>query len=302
MLIVERRRRLLEQVHERGYASFRELADTLGISESTVRRDLRQLVAEGLLESIRGGVGSLPGGDRFAGTNLRPSGDGPAFGPAFGPADGAGTTGAAGSWASLVEGITRPEADRLADDPVHRERQAIAAHAATLVKPGSAILLGPGRTTYLLAWELTAISSLTVVTNSVWVTHALLKSPHIDVVMVGGALRRSIGALVGPATEQALQGLRGDQVFLSGEGVTVDRGLTTPNVFAAATDQALMAAGRQVVVLADRTKLGHDTMCQTVPPSRMHVLVTDSGADPDVCRLLTAAGIDVHAIPATPAV
>ena len=79
-----------------------------------------------------------------------------------------------------------------AEDPVHRERQAIAAYAATLVKPGSAILLGPGRTTYLLACELTAISSLTVVTNSVLVTQALLRSPHIDVVMVGGALRRIV--------------------------------------------------------------------------------------------------------------
>jgi DeoR/GlpR family transcriptional regulator of sugar metabolism len=297
MLIAERRHRLLAQVRERGYASFRELADTLGISESTVRRDLRQMVAEGLLESIRGGVGPLHGDDRLAGAVRRLGADGPAIGSAFGPADGAGAAGAAGSWASLVEGVTRPETDRFADDPVHRERQAIAAHAATLVKPASAILLGPGRTTYLLACELTAISSLTVVTNSVLVTQALLKSPHIDVVMVGGALRRSIGALVGPATEQALQGLRGDQVFLSGEGVTVDRGLTTPNVFAAATDQALMAAGRQVIVLADHTKLGHDTMCQTVPTSGMHVLVTDAGADPEVGRLLAAAGVDVHTVP-----
>ena len=39
-----------------------------------------------------------------------------------------------------------------------------------------------------------------------------------------------------------------------------------------------MAAGRQVVVLADHTKLGHDTMCQTVPSERIDVLVTDPGA------------------------
>ena len=93
--------------------------------------------------------------------------------------------------------------------------------------------------------------------------------------MVGGTLRRSISAFVGPLTEQGLQGLRGAQVFLSGEGVTVERGLTTPNVFAAATDMALVAAGRQVVVLADHTKIGRDTMCQTVPSDRIDVLVTD---------------------------
>jgi len=304
MLIAERRRRLLEQVHQRGYASFRELADTLGISESTVRRDLRQMVAEGLLGSTRGGVGPLPGSARDAGfreSGVRPTADNAAF--ALGPADrvsaagAAGVAGATGGWTALVDGITGPEADGFADDPAHRERLAIAAHAATLVKPGSAILLGPGRTTYALARELTAISSLTVVTNSVLVTHALLHAPQIDVVMVGGALRRSIGALVGPMTEQNLQGLRGDQVFLSGEGVTVERGLTTPNVFAAATDQALMAAGRQVVVLADHTKLGRDTMCQTVPTNRIDVLVTDAGTDPEIRHRLAAAGVDVHPVP-----
>jgi len=297
MLIAERRRRLLAQVRQRGYASFRELADTLGISESTVRRDLRLMVAEGLLESIRGGVGP-PGGGQDAGSPFTPDADGAGF--ALGPADrtgGADGRGAPGT----ADRVLPPDAYGSADDAVRGERQAIAAHAATLVRPGSAILLGPGRTTYELARRLTVISSLTVVTNSVPVTQALLRAPQIDVVLVGGTLRRSIGALVGPVTEQNLQGLRGDQVFLSGDGVTVDRGLTTPNVFAAATDHALMAAGHQVVVLADHTKLGRDTMCQTVPTNRMDVLVTGLGADPEVRRQLVAAGVDVHVIPAVPA-
>ena len=67
-----------------------------------------------------------------------------------------------------------------------------------------------------------------------------------------------------------------------------------PYVFAAATDQAMMAAGRQVVVLADHTKLGRDTMCQTVPTDRIDVLVTDSDADPEVVSRLREGGIDVR--------
>jgi DeoR/GlpR family transcriptional regulator of sugar metabolism len=273
VLIAERRRRLLEQVHDRGYVSFRELAEVLEISESTVRRDLRSLVAEGLLAATRGGVGPVradPAG-RSTVVSTTPGEPGATSAPA------------------PVEG-----------DPVRRERQAIAARAASLVVPGSAVLLGPGRTTTTLARQLTGISELTVVTNSISVTQALIDAAQIDVVLVGGALRRSIGAMVGPITEQALQGLRGAQVFLSGDGVTAERGLTTPNVFAAATDQALMAAGKQVVVLADHTKLGHDTMCQTVPGDRIDVLVTDAGADPDFVRRLRADGIDVQVVQPRP--
>jgi DeoR family fructose operon transcriptional repressor len=254
MLIAERRRRILDYVRVRGHASFRDLADVVGSSESTVRRDLRTMVSDGLLASTRGGVSHLDG---------TPAGSGTATA----------TT---------------------AVDPVAVERAAIAARAAELVEPGSAILLGPGRSTREMARRLALGGPLTVVTNSVPVTTALLGAEQIDLVMVGGTLRRSIHAFVGPLTEQSLQGLRGAQVFISGEGVTVDRGLTTPNVFAAATDMALVAAAGRVVVLADHTKLGRDTMCQTVPTDRIDVLITDAKADPATVRALVAAGVEVQ--------
>jgi DeoR/GlpR family transcriptional regulator of sugar metabolism len=177
-------------------------------------------------------------------------------------------------------------------DPV---REAIAAHAAAMVEPGSAVLLGPGRTTYALARRLAHLPGLTVVTNSVPVTLALLDAPQVEVIMVGGTLRRTIQAFVGPLTEQSLHGLRGAQVFLSGDGVTAERGLTTHNVFAAATDQSLVAAGKRVVVLADHAKVGAEAMCQTVPTEKMDVLITDSKADAaELARI--AAAVDVQIV------
>ncbi|GAA3198526.1 DeoR/GlpR family DNA-binding transcription regulator [Dactylosporangium siamense] len=297
MLIAERRRRLLEQVHDRGYVSFRELADALDISESTVRRDLRSMVDEGLLAATRGGVGPIRPARPVAPLSApRAPAGGPDADLAGGADDGHGAGGGVtdGGAKGRAGGGRLPAEHRA--DPVPDQREAIAAHAASLIVPGTAILLGPGRTTTALARRLGGIEQLTVVTNSVSVTQALIDLPQIDVVLVGGALRRSIGAVVGPITEQALQGLRGAQVFLSGEGVTAARGLTTPNVFAAATDQALMTAGRQVIVLADHTKVGHDTMCQTVPSDRIDVLVTDTAADPDTVRRLRAEGVDVRLV------
>ena len=255
VLIAERRSRILAHVRTQGYASFREIAEVVGISESTVRRDLRAMAAEGLVTATRGGVGR-PGRD-----GVEP------------------VAASAGEW---------PVADGLGG-----ERAAIAREAVGLVTEGSAILLGPGRSTWELARRLPGVGSLTVVTNSVPVTTVLLDREEIELVMVGGTLRRSIQAFVGPLTEQGLQGLRGAQVFISGEGVTAERGLTTPNVFAAAADIALAAAARQVVVLADHTKIGRETMCQTVPTERIDVLITTPGADVQALDELRAAGVDV---------
>jgi DeoR family fructose operon transcriptional repressor len=287
MLIAQRRRHILDEVRGRGYASFKELATAIGTSESTIRRDLRSLVADGLVVLTRGGVGTPE--------SLRPHRDtaDTAVGPHHQgrPDDGSDPPPTTGRRLAPTNPPPIPSDPAGDGDPV---REAIAAHAAAMVKPGSAVLLGPGRTTYALARRLVGVPGLTVVTNSVPVVLALLDAPQVEVVMVGGTLRRSIQAFVGPLTEQSVHGLRGAQVFLSGDGVTSERGLTTHNVFAAATDQALVAAGKRVVVLADHTKVGAEAMCQTVPPQSIDVLITDAGADAAETDRLAAASVDVQ--------
>ena len=89
---------------------------------------------------------------------------------------------------------------------------------------------------------------------------------------------------------------------MSGNGVNAERGLTTPNLLVAAADQAIAAASRQIVVLADHSKIGLETMCQTVPAERIDVLITDSGADPREVRQLTELGMDVRSRPSSTAI
>jgi DeoR family fructose operon transcriptional repressor len=88
--------------------------------------------------------------------------------------------------------------------------------------------------------------------------------------------------------------LRASQAFISGNGFTADRGLSTPSPLVAATDRALASAAQQVVVLADHTKIGEETMCQTVPSARVHTLITDSRARPAELEAIRAAGVQVQ--------
>lgn len=80
---------------------------------------------------------------------------------------------------------------------------------------------------------------------------------------------------MGSGAEQSLQGLRVSRAFLSGSGLTAERGLSTSNMLSASVDRALVQAAGEVVVLADHTKLGTDTMFQTVPTDVITRLVTD---------------------------
>lgn len=219
-------------VRANGAVSLRELARVVQTSEVTVRRDVRALEAEGLLDRRHGGA-VLPGGF------TRESGF--------------------------------PQKSHLAT----AEKTAIADLAAGLVEEGEAIVVGAGTTTQELARRLARVPGLTVVTNSLLVAQALAHANRVEVVMTGGTLRGSNYALVGSGAEQSLQGLRVSRAFLSGSGLTAERGLSTSNMLSASVDRALVQAAAEVVVLADHTKLGTDTMFQTVPTDVITRLVTD---------------------------
>jgi len=251
MLAVERRRLIAESVRSRGVVSVAEMAETLGTTEITLRRDLRAMAKDGLLVRTHGGA-------------VQPASLG--HEPSYYEKSGQAAT----------------------------EKAAIARLAFGMIRPGDSILLGPGTTTLALARLLVASPELTVVTNSLLVAQALMDAPRVEVILTGGTLRRSIHALVGPATEDSVRALRASQAFISGNGFSAERGLSTPNPLVAATDRALASAAQQVVVLVDHTKIGQETMCQTVPTGRIHTLITDSKAQPAALEAIREAGVDVR--------
>ncbi len=191
--------------------------------------------------------------------------------------------------------------DGLAQEPTYlekanqaaAEKEAIARAAAAMVRPGYSIVLGAGTTTLALARLLVGLPDLTVVTNSLLVVQALMPASQIEVVLTGGTVRRAIHALVGPPAEEALGSLRATLACISGNGLTAERGLSTPSPVVAAVDRALASSAQQIVVLADHTKVGHDTMCQTVPLDQISTLITDTKADPQQLAAMRDAGVTV---------
>src|SRR5437660_12510503 len=251
MLAAERRRLIAESIRSKGVVSVAQMADALGTTEITLRRDLRSMAREGLLVRTHGGA-VLP--------------------------------------AALGHEPSYTEKAQQAGD----EKAAIARLAAKMVRPGDSIVLGPGTTTLALARLLVHSPELTVVTNSLLVAQALMEASRVEVILTGGTLRRSIHALVGPATEESVRALRASQACISVNGFTADRGLSTPSPLVAATDRAFAGAAQQVVVLADHKKIGQDPMCQTVPVGRVHTLITDTRADPILLEQIRSVGVDVR--------
>jgi DeoR family fructose operon transcriptional repressor len=188
--------------------------------------------------------------------------------------------GAVVSQTSSFEPSLAEKEDRLKD-----EKAAIAREAVALIQDGETIMLDAGSTTFEIARQLRERRNITIVTNAVNIARELAAA-NLDVTLTGGSLRPLTFSLVGPIAETALSGLHVDKLFLATNGVDLKHGLTTPNMAEAQTKRAMIESAREVILVADHSKLGRISFCQFCPLTRVHCLITDAGAPSEFLRAL----------------
>jgi DeoR/GlpR family transcriptional regulator of sugar metabolism len=157
------------------------------------------------------------------------------------------------------------------------EKTSIARTAAGLVRPGTAIAIAAGTTTFALAQCLLDVPGLTIVTNSLRVANLFggNRTPDVASVVLTGGMRTASDALVGPVADLTISSLHFDTLFLGCTGLDPEVGLSTPNLAEAETNRALIKVARRVVVLADHTKFGVVSLASFAPVEKINVLVTD---------------------------
>ena len=170
------------------------------------------------------------------------------------------------------------------------EKARIARAAAERVPDGIAIGMTGGTTTTEAARALSDRRRLTVVTNSLNIAAELAVRPNLKLVVTGGVARPESYELVGPLAEASLSALYLDLVLVGVDGIEVSAGLTTHHEVEAHTNRALIARARQVVVLADSSKIGQVAFARICDLSAVDEVITDSGADGDAVGALRDAG------------
>lgn len=187
----------------------------------------------------------------------------------------------AGSLAVIESGLgERDQAHTTAKDAIAR------AATALLPPPGSTVIIDAGTTTVRLATALPREHRLTVITHAVPVAARLAGQPHLELHLLPGKVRPTTQAAVGSDTVTALADLSADVAFLATNGLTLDRGLTTPDREEAATKRAIVAAARRTVALVDSSKIGVESSIRFAALADLDVLVTDTAiADSDRAAL-----------------
>ena len=173
------------------------------------------------------------------------------------------------------------------------EKKRIGLAVAQLVHDGETIFLGSGSTVLEVAQALKERTGLTVITNSLLVCNTLAGSQGITLISLGGMFRHTEMSFIGHLVEQALNELRADKVIIGIHAVDLLQGLTNDYLPETMTDRAILRVGKQVIVVADHTKLGTVSTAFVAPITAMHILVTTQGASSNFAATLQNRGIQV---------
>ncbi len=165
--------------------------------------------------------------------------------------------------------------------------------AAKQIADHETVFLGSGTTVLEVARQLRERRDLTVITNSLPVINMLAGRKEITVVALGGMLRDSELSLIGHIAELGLGQVRADKVFMGTRGVSLEHGLTNEYLQETLTDRLILKIGRQVIILADHTKINRVSTALLAPLSSIHTFITDSGADVKFTKALRRRGIHV---------
>ena len=160
-------------------------------------------------------------------------------------------------------------------------------------KPGDAIALDTGTTTFQLAKYLVGIERLTVVTNDLQIAAWLERNTDVSILMAGGAVRRHFHCTVGLTAMNTISKLRVDKVFAAANGVSVDYGLSTPSIDMANIKTGLVEAAEEVFLLCDSSKINRNSLVVFAPLSQVDVMITDNKANQDFVSAVTEAGIRI---------
>ncbi|SFG16459.1 transcriptional repressor AgaR [Pontibacter chinhatensis] len=173
------------------------------------------------------------------------------------------------------------------------EKMRIGATAARLLEPNDSILIASGTTVLALAKNIQPKGNLTVITSALNVALELIKHPDIEVIQLGGLLRKSSSSVTGPYAEGVLEDFSFSKLFLGVDGIDLEFGLTTTNVMEAHLNRQMIKVSQKTILLADSTKFGKRGFGKICGFEDIDQIITDKGVSDYVVRALEGMGIKV---------
>ena len=177
------------------------------------------------------------------------------------------------------------------------EKQRIATAAAALVGENETVGITAGTTTTQIARTLRLRSGINIVTNAVNISMEMSSSDGLETTLTGGCLRwKGAFSLVGPAALESLNLVVMDKLFLGVCGVHPQHGATTIQAEEAAVFRAMCRRSKQIIVVADSSKLGRTSPSVVCSAQEIDLLITDRGISQETSEGFARRNLQLMAV------
>ena len=176
------------------------------------------------------------------------------------------------------------------------EKINIGATAAQLIEPNDCILIASGTTVLSFAKSIKPKGSLTIITAALNVALELIHHQDIEVIQLGGILRKSSSSVTGIYAEKILDDFSCSKLFLGVDGIDPEFGLTTTNMMEAQLNKKMIEASQKTIVLADSSKFGKRGFGRICGLEDIEQVITDSNISDHMVEMLKGMGIEVTVV------
>ncbi len=173
------------------------------------------------------------------------------------------------------------------------EKKLIAQKALQQINNNDFIILASGTTIHYLARIINNNKNITVLTSSLRVSLELSKFSNINVIQLGGKLRKSSSSVVGSITEEMLRNFSCTKLFLGIDGIDTEFGISTSNAAEAHLNRIMIEQADTIYVLGDSSKVNKRGFGRICGLENINAFITDANIEEEDLISLEKAGVDV---------
>lgn len=175
------------------------------------------------------------------------------------------------------------------------EKRAIAREAYRFISDNDVVLLDASTTCREIAYLLRDgdRKGITVITTALHIACELVPCEHLEVVQVGGNIRRTVLTTMGPIATETIRGLHVDKAFIGVNGIDIKVGYTTQNLMEGELKRVMIHSASQSFVVADSSKLGLLKLSVICGVADVDYLIIDSGLDGAGAEALERTGVEL---------
>lgn len=135
-----------------------------------------------------------------------------------------------------------------------------------------------------------------VATNDLQSAMVLSGNESVVLTVLGGLLRQGHFSLNGYFTENMIEQLHADKVFMGVDAIDLDIGCMNFSVEEVQTKRRMVQAAKKVIVLCDHSKFESIAFVNICPLTDIDLIITGKEIKPDILHNLREQGVQVETV------